>query len=236
MAPEKLWYLKRLDIFRGLSDEEYAVIDRDSRTLTLRKRQQLPFRGTAAQAVYFVKTGRVKLVRTSPEGHEVITDILGPSTLFGELAEGPDDDVLIAEALEETLLCQMRRDRFDRLMVLVPALGTRITKLSGLRLRRVGNRLADLLYASVEVRLARTFLSLAAEFGVRRPDGLLIDLRLTHNDFAGLVASTRETVSATLGDLARRGLIAVHDRRVLLPDPEAVRLLAGRCDGAAAAG
>jgi CRP-like cAMP-binding protein len=232
MQPEKLWYLKRLDIFSGLSDEEYGVIDRDSQSLLLPKRQLLPFRGTAEQAVYFVKKGSIKLVRTTPDGHSFIIDILGASTLFGQLAEGPDADgsEVTAEALEETLLCLMRRENFNRLMEMVPALGTRITKLSGLRLRKIQNRLVDLLYSSVEARLAKTFLGLAAEFGVARQDGVLIDLRLTHNDFADLIASTRETVSAALGALSRRGAIDVRDHRILLKDLEQIKRLAGRED------
>lgn len=235
MQHEKLWYLRRLDIFSGLSDGEYAVIDRDSQSLFLRKRQLLPFRGTAQQAVYFVKKGSIKLVRTSKDGHEFIIDILGPSTLFGELEGELDTDgsEVIAEALEDTLLCMMRRQNFDRLMVLVPALGMRITKLSGLRLRRIQNRLVDMLYSSVEARLAKTLLGLATEFGVTRPDGVLIDLRLTHNDFACLVASTRETVSTVLNGLSRRGVIDFRDHRILMTDTEQIGRLAGRGEEAA---
>ena len=238
MEHEKLWYLKKLDFFSDLNDEEYGVIDRDSRTLSLRKRQLLPFRGTAQEAVYFVKKGSIKLVRTSKEGHDFIIDILGPSTLFGEMEGGlaADGSEVSAEALEDTLLCMMRRENFDRLMAMVPTLGMRITKLTGLRLRKIQNRLVDMLYAPVEARLAKTFLSLAADFGVTRPDGLLIDLRLTHNDFACLIASTRETVSSVLNALSRRGVIDVRDHRVLLTDPEQIGRLAGRVEEADAAG
>lgn len=228
MQPEKLWYLRRLDIFSGLSDEEYGIIDRDSTSLLLRKRQLLPYHGTAQQTVYFVKKGSLKLVRTTSDGHEVIIDILGPSTLFGEMEGSDDSGDVTAEALEETLLCMMRRDNFDRLMNAVPTLGMRITKLTGLRLRKIQNRLVEMLYSTVEARLATTLLGLTAEFGVSRPDGMLIDLRLTHSDFAALIASTRETVSAALNSLSRRGVIAFRDHRILLIAPEQLKRLAGR--------
>lgn len=228
MRPDKLWYLRRLDIFSGLSDAEYGIIDRDSTTLFLHKRQLLPYRGTARQAVYFVKKGRLKLVRTTPDGHEVIIDILGPSTLFGELEGDGDAGEVTAEALEETFLCMMRRDNFDRLMATVPNLGMRITKLTGLRLRKIQNRLVDMLYAPVEVRLATTLLGLIGEFGVSRPDGTLLDVRLTHSNLAALIASTRETVSTALNNLARRGVIAFQDRRILVTDRGQLARLAGR--------
>lgn len=228
MQPDKLWYLRRMDIFSGLSDEEYKIIDRDSTTLNLRKRQLLPYQGTAQHAVYFVKKGSLKLVRTTPDGHEVIIDILGPSTLFGELERDDGAGEVTAEALEETLLCMMRRDNFDRLMAAVPALGMRITKLTGLRLRKIQNRLVDMLYAPVEARLATTLLGLMAEFGVVHPGGTLLDLRLTHSDFAALIASTRETVSAALNNLARRGIIAFQEHRMLVTDRDQLARLAGR--------
>jgi CRP-like cAMP-binding protein len=227
MQQDKLWHLRRMDIFSGLSDADYGIIDRDSTTLLLNRRQLLSYRGTARRAVYFVKKGRLKLVRTTPDGHEVIIDILGPSTLFGELERGDDAGEVTAEALEETLLCIMRRDNFDRLMAAVPTLGMRIIKLTGLRLRKIQNRLVDMLYAPVEVRLATTLLGLTAEFGIVRPDGTLLDVRLTHSDFAALVASTRETVSAALNKLARRGVIAFQDHRILVPDRGQLARLAG---------
>lgn len=228
MQPEKLWYLRQQDIFSGLNDEEYGIIDRDSTSLFLRKKQLLPYHGTARQAVYFIKKGSLKLVRTTPDGHEIILDILGPSTLFGELEESDDYGDVTAEALEDTLLCMMRRDNFDRLMAAVPSLGTRVTKLAGLRLLKIQNRLVDMLYAPVEVRLATTLIGLTAEFGISRPDGVLLNLRLTHNDFAALIASTRETVSVALNSLVRHGIIAFLDHRILVTDRERLTRLAGR--------
>jgi CRP-like cAMP-binding protein len=234
MQPDKLWYLRRMEIFSGLNDAEYGIIDRDSTTLLLRKRQLLPYRGTARQTVYFVKRGCLKLVHTTPDGHEVIIDILGPSTLFGELERSEDTGEVTAEALEETLLCMMRRDNFDRLVAAVPTLGTRITKLTGLRLRKIQNRLVDMLYAPVEARLATTLLGLMDEFGVVRADGTLLDLRLTHSDCAALIASTRETVSAALNNLARRGVIAFQNHRMLVTDRGQLARLAGRSPDAKA--
>lgn len=223
MKPDKLWYLKNMDIFRSLSDAQYDVIDRDSRSLLLKKRELLDYRSTARRDVYFIKTGALKLVRNSPDGRSLILDILGRGTLFGEFdwqQEGGEDDTVTAEALEETLLCVMRRDNFDRLMHLVPGLSVRVTKLQGLRLLKVRNRLVDLLYSSVECRLARTLLGLGREFGTPTSEGLLIGLRLTHSDLAALIASTRETVTLLVNDLRHRGLIDYRARRLLLADPD----------------
>ena len=222
MLPDKLWYLKKMDFFRGLSDMEYDVIDRDSRSIFLRKREFLSYHGTAQQAVYFVKKGKIKLLKNSLEGRPLILDILGGGTLFGELEleHHTDDEEITAEAMEDTLLCMMRRGNFDRLMELVPALSIRISKLTGLRLKKIQNRLVDMLYCSVETRLAKTLLSLADEFGASQPGGVLISLRLTHNDLAALIASTRETVSSILAVFRKKGLIEYSGHHFIINSRE----------------
>lgn len=229
MQPDKLWYLKKIDFFRGLSDAEYDVIDRDSRSVFMKKRELLSYHGTARQAVYFVKKGKIKLLRTSPEGRSLILDILGGGTLFGELEleHATDDEEVTAEAMEDTLLCMMRRENFNRLMELVPALSIRITKLSGLRLKKIQNRLVDMLYCSIDVRLAKTLLALADEFGTVQPCGVLINLRLTHNDLAALIASTRETVSSALNSFRNKGAIEYSGHHFIISNRERLAMLAG---------
>ena len=83
-----------------------------------------------------------------------------------------------------------------------------------------------MLYCSVEVRLAKTFLSLAEEFGAVQPDGLLINLKMTHNDLANLIASTRETVSSVLKEFRTKGLIECRDHFFILLSKDRLARLA----------
>lgn len=222
MVQTKIWYLKKMDIFRGLSGTEYDLIDRDSRSVSMKKREILLCHRTAQEAVYFVKKGKIKLVKTTPDGRSLILDILGGGTLFGEL-EGEadyDDEEITAEAMEDSLLCMMRRQNFDRLMAVVPGLSVKITKFTQFRLKKIQNRLVDMLYCSVETRLAKTLLSLADEFGTVHPVGIIITLRLTHSDLAGLIASTRETVTCVLKEFRKRGLIDFQDRFIQISSRE----------------
>jgi len=229
MLPDKLWYLKKMDFFQGLSDAEYDMIDRDSRSILLKKRELLSYSGTSQHAVYFVKKGKLKLLKTSLDGHCLMLDILTGGTLFGELevAHGSGDEDISVEAMEDTLLCMMHRNNFDRLMEAVPALSLRITKLTGLRLRKIQNRLVEMLYCSVEKRLAKTLLALADEYGITDSEGVRICLKLTHNDLAALIASTRETVSSQLTEFRKKGLIRYSDRQLVLVSKEHILLIKG---------
>jgi CRP/FNR family transcriptional regulator len=79
----------------------------------------------------------------------------------------------------------------------------------------------DLAYLTVPQRLLRQFDRLAREYGKAVPDGVLLDIRLTHADLAALVGSTRETVSAQLAQLALDGLIRLDGRSIVVLTPPA---------------
>ncbi len=229
MVSSKLWYLMNMDIFKDLSREEYAIIDRDSASLSIRKRETLPFQGTADTYIYFLKRGTIKLVKITAGGRSVALDILKAGTLFGEVngvLAGHGED-LTAEALEDCFLCQMSKRNFDHLMTVVPCLSKRVTKIIGLRFKRIENRLSELLYSTVEERLARVFLYLAAEFGVCQQEGTVIQVRLTHNDLSELIASTRETVTLTVNSFKSKELVDYVGKRFVLLNSERLQEIAG---------
>jgi CRP-like cAMP-binding protein len=226
-AGSKLWYLMNMDIFSGLRQDEYAIIDRDSSSLCLKKREALYFQGTGREKVYFLKKGKIKLVKATEDGRTVALDILKNGTLFGELSSvGGDDEGLTAEAIEDCLLCVMKKQNFDHLIDTVPHLSKRVTKLIGLRLKRIEGRLLDLLYCTIEKRLAKTLLKLSEDFGVQKDGRTTLNIKLTHNDLAEIIGSTRETVTATLGNFRQRGLIDYVDRYIIIVNIEKLKTLA----------
>jgi CRP/FNR family cyclic AMP-dependent transcriptional regulator len=96
----------------------------------------------------------------------------------------------------------------------------------GLKRWKIENKLLDLLYRTVEQRLARTFLNLLDDFGVPHGSGYLLQIKLTHKDFADLIASTRETVTTTLGKMRADGLIDFEDKYIVIRSQERLSALA----------
>jgi CRP-like cAMP-binding protein len=93
----------------------------------------------------------------------------------------------------------------------------------GEQAREIQTRLEELLFVDVPTRLMRLLLRLADEYGQVTPDGLLIDLPLTHQEVAELIGSTRETTSLAINQLQKQGLLERRSKRFLLPDPDALR-------------
>ena len=224
----KVWHLRNTGIFRGLSDEELRMVDQHSFMQQIRRGQAIYLQGSAARNVYILKKGVVKINRLTSQGKEIILDIIREGSIFGEMALAETDEMNeSAEAIEDALICDMKAEDFERLIRNMPTLSTRVTRLIGSRRYRVENKLVDLLFRTVEQRFAKTLLSLVEDFGIPHADGFLLKIRLTHKDYAALIASTRETVSATVNSLKNKGLIGVEDKYVVIKSLDGVRAIAG---------
>jgi CRP/FNR family cyclic AMP-dependent transcriptional regulator len=226
----KLWYLKHIRLFDGLSQTEMQEMERITRMQAVKKRQPLYLPGDPSSNVYLLKQGRVKLASTAVSGKEVTFEILEPGEIFGELEvlEGLPRETA-AEALDDTLICVIRREDFDKYLEAHPNITVRLTKLIGLRLRRIQSRVEDLVFRDVPARLAHLLLELRKTDGV--PDGTSIRLRvkLTHQEIANLIGCSRETVSTTLGQFREQGLIRMEGRLIAILNPDHLtRLVSSR--------
>jgi len=222
----KLWYLKNLEVFNHLNDDEKKAITEHTNLLEVPKKGIIYFQGSADDRLYLVKEGAVKLTRLAPKGNEIILDIIGAGTIFGEMGEGDGyERNESAYALEDCVVCSIKRDDFSRVVKSIPGFSTKVMRMKAPNGRTIENNLIDLLYRTVEQRLALTLLRLDGEFGEPHKSGRLIRLKLTHNDLADLVASTRETVTASLTRMKEKGLIDYDGKFVVLVSADGLKSL-----------
>lgn len=226
--PSKLWYLANHKLLGGLPKGEMDAVERMTRMVTAPRYQPIYLQGESSDSLFLLKKGSVRISRLSESGKQVILSILGPGDLFGELALMDAERNEIAEAMEETYLCIVRREDFERLMLKNPALALKVTKLMGLRLRQIENRVEDIVFRDSVGRIAQLLLNLDREHGRAHPRGRLIDLRLSQQDIANLTGLTRQTASETLSAWKQDGLVAMEGRFLVLLDLPALRALAQR--------
>jgi CRP-like cAMP-binding protein len=91
-----------------------------------------------------------------------------------------------------------------------PDIALHVTKLFGFRLRRIENRLRNILFRSTRERVAALLLELVDTHGQKDAEGWEIRARLSHQDLANLIGATRESVTVTLGQLQREGVLVVR--------------------------
>ena len=177
--------------------------------------------GDPGETLFIVEEGRVKLAIVSPEGNEVILDLLEPGDFFGELAlldrEPRSAD---AVAIEASSLFSLQRPEFLRFLVERPRVAARLLVTMSHRLRRTTAQLHDVAFLDVPSRLAHVLLKLADE-ATDPPDASgAKPFRLTQGQIAALVGTTRESVNKWLGFFERHGLICRGSGTVSVVQPK----------------
>lgn len=225
---KNLWCVLSVNLFEGLSPKDMEELSQHTKNYRYRRGETIYFPGDPASTVYFLKRGRVKLVYLDESGRKLTLAICGPGQPFGELdLEGKAQHRLMAQALTDVELCVISRGALLEFASRRPHLSLRLTKWVDQQLRETQVRLEELLFKDVPTRLARVLLRLAEEHGAETPEGLLIDLPLTHQDLAELIGATRETTSLTLSQFAKEGLLLRRRRRYILLQLEALKQRAG---------
>ncbi len=216
-VPNKLWFLKHIRLFDGLSQSEMHEMERITRMEEVKKRQPLYLPGDPSNSVYVLKQGRVKIANTASNGKEVTFDILEPGEIFGELDVLEDSPrTTSAEALDDALICVIPRKDFDQYLSMHPNVTIKLTKLIGLRLKKIQSRVEDLVFRDVPARLAHLLLELRKSEGVPEGGGTRLRVKLTHQEMANLIGCSRETVSTTLGQFRDEGHIHMDGRSITI--------------------
>ena len=221
-----LWYLKKIPLFADLSADGLTRMAERVEMRDVRRRQVVYLPGDPGQTVYFVNGGRVKISKVTRDGKELTLAYRGPGELFGELVlieGGPREEM--AEAVENALVTEIEREEFERIVQREGMVGYRLMKVLAQRRRDVENKIEHLIFKDVNAKLAQLLLNLATEFGVDDARGTLVALKITHQEMANLIGSTRETVSLTLSQFKRKGLIHTDGRKVIIVDSDGLRAL-----------
>jgi CRP-like cAMP-binding protein len=209
-----------VDIFRDLSPAEMDAIAEAAPMRTCAAGEVLYSPHRPGETLFILKRGRVRTFRVAADGRALTTALIEPGTIFGEmglLGQRMHDN--FAEALEDSVVCVMGREDVQRFLLSDPRIATRIAEILGGRLAEMERRLSDTVFKTAPQRIAGTLATLARQrkggVGSRAPQ-----VRLTHEQIAALVGTSRETTTKVLGDLAERGLVRLSRGRITVLDRE----------------
>lgn len=221
-----LWYLKKTPIVMDLSQDELSALASCVTLEEVRRRRVIYLPGDPGDSLFFVNAGRIKISRVTRDGKELTLAYRLPGELFGELClidGGPRQEM--AEAMENALVAGIPREEFERLMERHAKLGVRMARMLCERRRDLENKVEDLVYRDVNAKLAELLLKLGQDYGVDDARGTLVAVKVTHQEMANLIGSTRETVSLTLSQFKREKLITTEGRKIILTDHSGLQAL-----------
>ncbi len=226
--PDKLWYLRRLNLFEGMSEAE---VERVSHELRMRRCEA---RSTvldgSGDRIYMVKQGRVRLYHVTEDGQEITTAVLGAGQLFGlgSLFAGTGN-ATFAKALEDTVVCDAGAQDFISMMARHPILMAKVMMVMARQMVRLESTIESIASRPVAGRLADLIINLA-EQAERSRDGAVLLPAYSHEELGKMIGATRESVSRTLGDWRRRGILSTQGRRIVIEKPAALRAETGSHD------
>jgi CRP/FNR family transcriptional regulator, global nitrogen regulator len=185
--------------------------------------------GDPDDQLYFLLSGTVRLYKIYGDYKEATTALLKDAGVFGKLnlVEGRWQDVF-AEAVTEAKVASIQKAALERVIKSDPEFALKLFSSLSERLRQSDEVIESLLHREVSTRLATLLLNLGERFGEDGQADVLIGVRLTHQELANMIASTREAVSKVMGELQRDGVIESRSSRVAILDRDA---LAKRASG-----
>jgi CRP-like cAMP-binding protein len=201
MTEEMNQLLAKVELFAELSPDELAAVASVASTRSVAKDTVIFHGGDAADAVYVIASGKVKVVTTSTDGKEFILTVLGAGQVFGEMAlveEAPRSASVVTLTAVELLA--IKREDFHHLLNTSPGISRSLLAILSRRLRRANSKMESLAYMDVAGRLARYLLDLARDHGQKMGKGWIVVRRPTHSDIAHSIGTSRETVSRLINE------------------------------------
>lgn len=184
--------------------------------------------GARATRLFLVAHGKVKLVRHSPEGDDVLLDILPQGALFGGVAQlGQSTYTEAAIAHTECCVLAITTDAFEKLLARHPPVALAVLYSVAEDLDDARATIRRLATASVEARIATVLLALAERLGESDEAGVLIQSPLPQQDLAAMVGTTQETVSRVMAAFRRAELVCTGRQWVRILDTGALEKIAG---------
>jgi CRP-like cAMP-binding protein/CheY-like chemotaxis protein len=185
----------------GLTKLKNIISERKSRLF--KKNQVVHYEGERATGIYLVLSGKVKTIKMTEDGHELMTGIYQSEDFLGTniiLSNKPYDDT--ATTLEDSYLCFFPKKQFDDLLLLYPDVAGKFLKILSNEIRNKDAYLLQLAYQSVRKRIAEAILRLFKQRNME-----MDSFSISRDDLAALSGTASETVSRTLTEFKNEGLI-----------------------------
>lgn len=221
---EQLKILKKSNFFSSLSEATLKEISRLFVEETYQRDDYIFFEGDAPEWFYVVKEGKVKLVKHSDTGKDVILQVFAPGDMFGEVSLFDRKPYAAsAQAMEPSTILKLSRKDFFLLFGRHPFVATEMIMELGRRLREAHATIKSLAVERVEQRIAHILLKLADKLGIPDKWGIRINLSLTRQDLADMAGTTVETTIRIMSRFTKSKIIKPVNGKILILTPQTLR-------------
>jgi CRP-like cAMP-binding protein len=222
--------LATTELFGQLADGDRNELAGACRARHYSSGQRIFSRGDAGSVMYVVARGAVALSDSSPDGDEIVFDVLRPVRTFGELSLIDNRArIATATARQATTLVGVPGVAVRRLLQTNPGFALAMLRTLAELVRGLDDHLADRTLFDLRTRVVKYLLDAAptsprvASDRTAAHGEVRVDLPVTQTDLARLVGGSRQHVNRIIGELERDGAIRRRGTHVVAVRPELLR-------------
>ncbi len=225
---DKRSLLAKVSMFSPLGPPELDRLAQITVVKRLRGREILFRKGDDGSQAYVIISGRLKISSAAEDGKETVLRIMDPGEVVGEMAllDG-DPRSATATALEPCELLVIQRRDLIPFLERHPRTAIKLLESQVARVRAQSAQLEDRVFLNLQSRLAKKLLALSDNYGVERPDGITIDLKLSQGDLGEMVGTSRESINKQLRAWVEDGVVKSEKGYITIRNLDALEQLAG---------
>ena len=217
-------YLRKLPVFADLEAADLTAIGRITAERRVERNRTVFAEGDPGEGFHFIRSGKVKVFKSSEDGKEHILNILGPGDVFAEVLlfnEAPYP--ASATAIEDSVIGVIRNRDLEALLVDYPKIAVRIIRVMSKKLQYIQSRIKLLALSDSQAKVAQALDYLTERYGRQTERGWEVALEINRQDLANMAGTTRETVSRVFRTLKDDGVIDDDERRLVVRDRRRLR-------------
>ena len=211
-----------MDVFQDASDADLQSILQNSILRSIEEGAFFFFQGDSADYLYVLISGQVKLLQSNPNGKQVNIRTVQPWEMFAALGAVRKEATYpaSAQALQDSAALVIRSGFMNEMMQTRPHLSIALTRLMTSNIQEIQARYRELATERVEQRIAHTVLRLASQMGQRIENGAKsVEMEFSRQDLAEMTGTTLYTVSRTLSEWEKLGIIEAGRGRIKIKNP-----------------
>jgi len=217
--------LRKVSLFSDLDESLFDILIEVIEVRSFPKNKIIFFEGDSGSALYFIKSGKVKVSKLSEAGREIIVHILGPGDIFAEVTLFQKDAVYpaTAEVIEDAVIGMIRNKNLEKLVLENPQMALELIRALTNKITTIQERIRHLGANDAVERTIQVLLALSNGHGNKTQNGIELCVNITRQDLAAFVGTTRETISRILSKLNQAGVIDISGKSIVITDMEGLK-------------
>ncbi|RAZ90969.1 Crp/Fnr family transcriptional regulator [Mesorhizobium hawassense] len=216
-----------LSVFEGIAAADLDRIIGQARSIRVARDQRVFEQEQEAHSFFLLLDGHVRVVKSTPDGHEVTVRYISPGELLGiASALGRTTYPANAIAAADCVVLAWPSQLWLTFSASFPSFSANTYKAVGSRLQDAHSRVVEMSTEQVEQRVAHALLKLIKQSGKKTEEGILIDFPISRQDVAEMTGTTLHTASRLLSAWEDQGLVKGGRQKIVVVEPHRLLVIA----------